>query len=93
MNYRTPSPPVAWQPAAYLAALPPSGFTPAQDLALMEQAAMGHTPATYAKRQRLLVLLRAARNAAGDVAIDGQRALLDALRMRAKSLLGCCDMA
>ena len=69
---------------AYITDLPPSEYTPARDLALLEASGMGKAPDTYPERQRLLVLLRAARNDAGDVTIDGQRALLDALRDRAR---------
>ena len=75
--------PISWrrQVREHLATLPPGNA--ADDLAMIEAACLGHDAGGFVRQQRLLALLRGARNDQGIVAIDGQRALLDALRERA----------
>ena len=76
--------PISWRRHVreHLATLPVGDA--ADDLAMIEAACLGHHPGGFVRQQRLLALLRGARNDQGIVAIDGQRALLDALRERVK---------
>ena len=85
LNIVTQSHPVNWRKAvdAYLAALPPSEFTPQDDLRLVERAVLGVHIGGWLEQQRALTLLLPARSNQWTVTIDGQRALLDALRARA----------
>ena len=78
----TPAP-ISWrrQVRDHLATLPPGDA--ADDLAMIEAAWRGDDAGGFVRQQRLLALLRGARNDQGTVTIDGQRALLDALRERA----------
>lgn len=77
----TPAP-IIWRARVrdHLATLPPGD--PALDLAIIEGSLRGEFSGSWTRQQRVLTLLRAARNDQGIVTLDGQRALLDALRER-----------
>lgn len=85
IDIRTPPQPINWRKrvAESLAALPPSTFTPQDDLRLVERALLGVSIGGWLDQQRVLALLRPACNDQWTVTIDGQRALVDALRARA----------
>ena len=74
--------PLSWPRviAAHLDSLDPP--VEARDLALLEQAARGIAAVIYADRVRVQDLLRGARDRLGRVAIDGQKALIEAVRAR-----------
>jgi hypothetical protein len=85
-NFRAASASVNWHAAIrdHLASLPPcQAHTPAQDLALVERAFMGLHIGGFVDQKRVQDLLRGARNDQYNVTLDGQRALLDALKARA----------
>ena len=84
LNFAADPAPVSWPARVreYLAAMPVSPFTPAQDLDWMQCAVAGRGYPSYAAQQRVAALLRAARDDRGGVALDGQRALIDAIRDR-----------
>ena len=81
LDFRTPDPePVNW-PARMAAHLDTLGPITKADLTLIEMAARGLAPITYST-SRLLDLLRGARDANYRVTMDGQAALLAAVRGR-----------
>lgn len=65
---------------AHLATLPPGDA--ADDLAMIEAATWGGWIGGHVRQLRLRALLRAARDDQEAINLDGQRALLDALRER-----------
>lgn len=86
LNFAAPAPKKSWRASVrdYLASLPADHWTPAQDLALVEGAARSpRIHRSYMETERLRVLLRCTRNEYGHVTIDGQAALLSALKDRA----------
>lgn len=82
LEFSAPPPPVNWRRHVreHLATLPPGDAT--DDLAMIEAAIRGQCHGGFVRQQRVLALLRGARDDRGIVALDGQRALLDALRER-----------
>ena len=80
--FATAAAPIIWRRRVreHLATLPPGNA--ADDLAMIEAAWRGDDAGGFIRQQRLRALLRGARNDQGIVAIDGQRALMDALRER-----------
>lgn len=78
--HATPEP-INW-PARVAAHLDTIAPITAQDVALIEAAALGYRQVAHKRQQRLLALLRGARDACFRVTMDGQAALLDAVRGR-----------
>jgi hypothetical protein len=83
LDFRTPDPePINW-PARIAAHLDTLGPITKADLTLIEAAARGRIPhMKHDSTQRLLDLLRGARDANYRVTMDGQAALLAAVRGR-----------
>ena len=82
LDFRTPDPePVNW-PARIAAHLDTLGPITRVDQSLLEAAAIGRKVGSEKNRNRLLDLLRGARDANYRVTMDGQAALLAAVRGR-----------
>ena len=80
LDFRTPDPEQVNWPARIAAHLDTLGPITARDVRIVELAALGIPDRPVA---RLLDLLRGARDATGRVTMDGQAALLAAVRAKA----------
>ena len=82
LDFRTPDPEQVNWPARIAAHLDTLGPITKRDLALIEDGARGVGHPTTADEQRAGDLFRGARDATGRVTMDGQAALLAAVRGR-----------